>query len=204
MRASRVDEHEDEKESVVRTFRLPVKRDRLLTEEAKEKGITLNAMMNSVLTEHQDWLKRATESGFVWIHRSSYRAIIEELDDETLRRIGRTVVPEWVEDMSRYMFQSTDPERILDTLEVRYTHDPLMRVNFIREKGNYTLVFTHDMGPKFSILAEAVTKELVTKYFRVEPETTRGESVVTVKFRTKNPPTTVSSIDSRHANHQSP
>jgi len=180
----------EDKETVVRTFRLPLKRDHILMAEAEEKGITVNSLLNSILVDHQGWLKVARDSGFVYIHRSLYRAFIEELDEETLKRLGRTVVLSWLEDMAQYLHQSTDPEKILDTIEFRYSHDSLMKANFTRNKGDYTLVFTHDMGPKFSVIAEAVARELVARYFHAEPRITRGESVVTAKFRASHYPTT--------------
>jgi hypothetical protein len=43
------------------------------------------------------------------------------------------------------------------------------------------------MGPKFSIIAEEVGKEIATRYFHVEPQITRGESVVTARFRARPP-----------------
>jgi hypothetical protein len=66
-----------------------------------------------------------------------------------------------------------------------------MKAKFTRERGEYTLVFMHDMGPKFSILAEEVAKELAARYFHVEAQVTRGESVVTARFRARpsNAPT---------------
>ena len=176
-----------DKETIVRTFRLPVKRDISLVAEAEERGVTVNGLVNLILEEHQGWAKMARESGFVWIHRSLYRALIEEVDEEVLRRLGRTVVLSWVEDAARYRYQSTDPERILDVLEFRYSHDPLMKAKFTRDRGDYSLVFTHDMGPKFSIIAEEVAKEIATRYFHVQPQITRGESVVTARFRARPP-----------------
>lgn len=187
MRDAKMGDSETEKDTVVKTFRLNERREGMLVEEAKEVGVSANSLMNSILAEYQDWSKKAKEAGFVWIHRSLYRSLVDELDEKKLIQLGQTVVPGWVEDMARYLYQSTDPERILDVLESRYSHDPLMKAKFTRDGQDYTLVFAHDLGMKFSILVEATARELVTKYFRVEPRINRGESVVTVRFRAKTP-----------------
>lgn len=126
------------------------------------------------------------ESKGVWIHsihKTVLRALVEGLDDETLARIGREVVPGWFQEMAEYWFQDASPDRILDTINLRFKFNPLMRTETTKEGGRYTVVFSHDLGPKWSILAEVAAMELVRRFFRVEPRVSRGESVVMCRFK---------------------
>ncbi len=85
--------------------------------------------------------------------------------------------------MAEYWFQDSSPERILDTVSLRFKFSPLMRVEITKEGNSYAAVFRHDLGPKWSVLAEAAAKELARKFFHAEPQVSRGESVVTARFK---------------------
>jgi hypothetical protein len=172
------------RKTVLRTVRISESSAHSLENEAVDESTTVNALINSIIRRHFEWDKKAEETGFTSIHRSVLKAIIEELDDEALLRIGRDVVPGWFKDMAEYWFQDSSPDRILDTINLRFKFNPLMRVRITREGDKYTVVLRHDLGPKWSILAEGAARELTRKYFHVEAQISRGESVVTGRFKT--------------------
>ena len=173
----------DEHRSVLKTVRFSEASARSLEKEAADEGTTVNALINSITRQHFEWDKKAQESGFTSIHKTVLKALVDGLDDKTLARIGREVVPGWFEEMAEYWFQDSSPDRILDTISLRFKFNPLMRTEMTREGDKYTVVFRHDLGPKWSILAESAAKELTRKFFHVEPRISRGESVVTCRFK---------------------
>jgi hypothetical protein len=99
---------------------------RSLEKEASDECTTVNALANSIIGQHYEWDKVSRESEFTSIHKSVLRALVEGLDDETLVRIGRDVVPGWFEEMAEYWFQDSSPDRILDTISLRFKFNPLM------------------------------------------------------------------------------
>jgi len=172
-----------ERKTVLKTIRLSESSARSLQKEAEDEGTTINHLINSIVSQHYEWDKKASESGFTSIHKSVLTALVEGLDDKTLARIGREVVPGWFGEMAEYWFQDSSPDRILDAISMRFKFNPLMRIEITKEGDNYTIILRHDLGPKWSILAEAAARELARKYFHVEPQTSRGESVVMGRFK---------------------
>ena len=85
--------------------------------------------------------------------------------------------------MAEYWFQDSSPDRILDTINLRFKFNPLMRTEIVKEGDKYTVVFRHDLGPKWSILAAAAARELTRKFFHAEPRISRGESIVACRFK---------------------
>jgi hypothetical protein len=179
-----------ERKSVLTSTRLPESLALALKKEAADGGTTVNAVINSILRRHFEWDKPVRESGFALIQKPVLKELIERADDETLVRIGREIVPAWFEDMSNYWFQDSSFDRILDTLNTRFKFDPLMHVEMTRKGGAYSVVFRHDLGPKWSVLAEAVARALAKKFFASELQVTRGDSVVMARFKF-NPATRV-------------
>lgn len=171
------------KKTILKTFRFPEALAHSLQKEAADEGTTVSAQVNSIIRRYFEWDKKARESGFTMIEKSVLKALVEGSDDKTLERIGREVVPTWFEDMASFWFQESSPERILDAINLRFKFDSLMRIKITRGEEEYVVVFRHDLGPKWSIIAESAARTLTKRFFHVEPQISRGDSVVTVRFK---------------------
>ena len=158
--------------------------ERSLQKEAVDEGTTVNALANSILSRYFDWDKKAREFGFISLHRSIFKSLLEESDDKTLARIGREVMAVMWKEMAEFFLQDSSPDRILEVLGMRSKINPSkLRTRITKEEGAYTIVCHHEFGPKLSIVLASSLQELVRKSFFVEPRITQGESVVTARFR---------------------
>jgi hypothetical protein len=173
----------DERKTRLKTIRLPESLVRSLEREAADEGTSVNADVNSIISRHFKWHKRLREYGFVTIAKPAFTSMVEGLDDETLARIGREAVPPLYKEMAELWFQDSAPEKILDAINLRFKFDPLMRAEIAKEGNEYTMVFRHDLGPKWSILVESASREIVKRFFHTEPRISRGKSVVTARFK---------------------
>ena len=172
-----------EHKTILRTFRLLEPLARSLEKEAADEGISVNTTANLIFSQHYDWEKKAKEFGFMAVHKPVFMRLIEELDDKTLARIGREVVPTSFEEMAEFWFQESTPDKILDVIAARFKFDTLRRAKITKEGDTYTVVLRHELGPKWSIIAESAARELTKRFFHVEPRIKRGDSVVTVRFK---------------------
>ena len=173
----------DERKSVLKTIRISESLARSLEKEAADEDTTVNAGINSIMSRYFNWDKRLGEYGFVTVAKATFTKLIEAVDDETLVRIGREVVPPLYEEMAELWFHDSAPEKILDAINLRFKFDPLMRAKITKEGDVYTLVVRHDLGPKWSILAESTSREVAKRFFHTDPKITRGDSVVTDSFK---------------------
>jgi predicted DNA binding CopG/RHH family protein len=176
----------DARKSTLKTIRIPESLARSLEEEAAGEGMTVNALVNSVLGKYSDWDKKANEFGFLHIHASLFTRLVDVADEEALARIGRGVLfPIWKE-MAEYFYQDSSPNKILEVLCIRSRLFPRgLRASVTREDGKYVIVYHHPFGLKWSIVLKSALQELVKKSFHVEPQVGAGESVVTARFKVK-------------------
>jgi len=180
----------NERKSVLRTIRLPESSTLSLKKEAAEKGVTFNALVNSILGQYVNWQRGAEEFGFVWVHKLYYERLIEEADEETLVRLGREVVFNTWKEMAEFWFEDSSPDKMLELLTLRSRLDSRPESTVTRDLDTYTIVYRNDNGPKYGIVAESAFREFVRQSFHVEPRISRGETVVTVRFtvRPRNSP----------------
>jgi hypothetical protein len=174
----------DARKSTLKTVRIPESLARYLEEEAADQGVTVNGLVNSVLGKYSDWDKKANEFGFLSIHKSLFTSLVDEVDEETLARIGREVLLTIWKEMAEFFYQDSSPEKILDVLCIRPRPFPAgLGTTVTREDGKYVIISHHQLGPKWSIALKSALQELVRKSFHVEPQVSAGESVVTVRFK---------------------
>jgi hypothetical protein len=175
----------DKKKSVLKTIRISESLARSLEKEAADEGTTVNADVSKILSRYFDWDKRMSEFGFVTVSKAAFKRMIGELSDETLSTIAREAVPDMFGELAELWFQSSSPEKVLEAITMRYRFDSVMHTEITTEGNEYTVVVHHDLGPKWSIYVESVIKEVVRRWFHAEPRMSRGESVVTARYRFK-------------------
>ncbi|MFQ5920211.1 MAG: hypothetical protein ACE5I4_09260, partial [Thermoplasmata archaeon] len=74
--------------SVVRSIRITKELDDLIRADAEDKGLTVNALVSSILTKYAEWDRYADRFGFVTITRNGFRTYVEAIEEEKLTEIG--------------------------------------------------------------------------------------------------------------------
>lgn len=171
------------RKTVVRTMRLSESLIRELQRQADSEGTTVNALTNSILSEYYDWAKKARDFGFIPIYRRVLMRMLERLDDETLRSIGREGLASSWKEMAEFWFQDSSPKALLEAIPLASRFDSNIGTGIKHEEGKLTLVFGHDLGPRWSIVLESALEELSRKTFHTEPKISVGESVVTAVIK---------------------
>lgn len=172
-----------ERKTRLKTIRLSESLVRSLEKEATEEDTTVNADVNSIISQHFDWNKKAQEFGFAAIPLRLLRNLLEGVDDETLARIGREVLPAIWKEMAEFWSQDSSLDAMMKFQEMRSKFNPNNRTKVTLDEGTYTVVWRHDFGPKWSVLVKNALQEYLEQSFHIKPRITMGESVVTARFK---------------------
>lgn len=173
----------NERKTRLKTIRIPESLASSLQNDAAEEGTTVNAIINTILTHHYGWGKKARELGHVAINKPIFMRLIEEASEETLVKLGRQELLSTWREMAEYWLQDSAPEKMLELLRLRSKLDHQTEARTTQDKDAYTIVFRNDFGPRFSIAAESALREFVKQSFHVEPQISRGDMVVTARFK---------------------
>lgn len=173
----------DERKTVLKTLRLKESLADSLQKDAAHEGTTVNALVNTIISQYYGWGKKAKEFGFISIPKPIFTWLLEEADEKTLVRFGAEVVVNTWKEMAEFWLQDSTPDKMLEVLNLRARLDRQTESRTTQDKDTYTIVFRNDYGPKFSIVAESAIREFVRKSFHVEPRINRGDTVVTARFK---------------------
>jgi hypothetical protein len=171
-----------QRKTTLRTFRFTEELVHALEAEAEEQGTTVNALVSSILSKHAEWDSKAAKFGFVLVYKPIFMELLQGMDNGSLDRVGRTVVPAMWKEMASFWFGDSSENKILDLLSMRSRHLPYIQTEVKKEGRVYTIVSHHDLGPKWSIVLHGALDEMIRKSFHVQPTITMGDTVVTAEF----------------------
>jgi hypothetical protein len=171
-----------QRKTTLRTFRFSEELTHALEAEAEDQGLTLNALVSSILTRHIEWDTRAAKFGYIPVYKPMFTWLLQTSDEESLSRLGRTLLPAMWKEMASFWFQDSSEERILDLLSIRSRYLPFIQTEVKREGRKHTIVTHHDLCPNWSIVMRSAYDELVRTSFHAQPTIVTGQTVVTVEF----------------------
>ena len=80
------------------TFRIDPNILKKLRTESNQHVVSLNSLINQILTGYITWEKQASKSGWILIHKKVIKSFIEELDEKTISKIAAPLAKEVMTD----------------------------------------------------------------------------------------------------------
>jgi len=122
-----------------------------LHEEAESKQISLNSLLNQITISHLNWFELGSQMGRLSMSRRTFRALLEDLDDEIIIKIGNTVAKEEYESTIRFFLGKYDMESIIQFME-KWLKATNIQFRHITDGGKDKYIIQHDLGKKWSLL----------------------------------------------------
>ena len=127
----------------------------LLKVDAKNKGVSLNSLMNSIAKKYVSWEKYADGIGFIPLAKDTVRLLLENLEERKLLKIadhlGKTIPRELI----LLMFNRIDFNSIISFLEITSSRYGMVQHNINGDV--HELLVYHGVNKQFSqFLAEGI------------------------------------------------
>lgn len=143
------------------TFRLDANELKALRKHAADKKISLNTLVNQILSDFVEWDMNAASAGYAVISKEVIKRVFDELDEETLERIAKKAA-EYSKDILLLMKGKMDVEGGEFLIKNRAKRSGFVFKEF--EEGKVRrLVLQHDMGRKYSVFYKAYHEEMIKK-----------------------------------------
>jgi len=168
------------KNSVVGHFRVWKHVYDSLEEEAKEHNVSLNTLVNQVLSSHtrDDWVFQEFE--FVKMPKDAFRAFLREIPDDKLSKLGTCAVKAGRDTMMLERSGAITLEAILEDLHF-LSRCGWCTVHEAKVYGKTVVTVSHEFGPRYSILVAADIENLFG-LIGVHPRIITTDSSVVVQY----------------------
>ncbi len=166
-----------------------------IRQEAMEQHVSLNTVVNQILTKHYEWDAFTQKYGFVSLSPEYYKDVLEAADEEALAQRALQAGPQ-LRDYVRLYEKSADVESMIHSFRIAAKYSGLGSLEMKREEPKYQLFVHHGFGRKHSlyvknmlesvissIVGTAATSEMTNNSVVVDFQTTRARFVDALKRR---------------------
>ena len=149
-----------------------------LEEEAKVRRVSLNALVNQLLSSHTRDDVLLEELGYLKMRKDVFRVILEMLPDDKMEEFGRLTASHGSATEILARSGAIDLEAVLENLRVS-SRFGWFSVYEKKIKGRRTVSLIHDFGPKYSMsLGAAVSTQFALVGIRPKIMTTDSSVMV--------------------------
>jgi len=170
------------KKTVLRTIRLPQEMDRQLQEDAEANGMTVNGLMNRILRKYIKWDTHIEKLKFVSITNETLKFLLEACSDNEIERIATDIGCKTIESITLFWFHKLNLETALKTASIYGRYSGLLTSEIKVDEGNYTIIFHHELGDKWSLFLKCAINQFVKTTLGIVPQIQISNNVVLVSF----------------------
>jgi len=154
----------------------------LLQEEAEANGLTVNGLINRILTKHQEWDIHAEKFRFVSIASETFRTLLDECHENKIEQIGAELGSKIPVGVTLFWFKKLNLETVLKTIS-NYGKYSGLQTNEIKVEGDkYTIAFHHELGPKWSTYLKSFMSQYIKTALGIMPHAEITYNTVLVSF----------------------
>jgi hypothetical protein len=176
-------------QTVLRGVRIPTQLNELLQKDAKTENRTVSALVVSILTKYAEWDRYTQKFGFVTVPRSTYKRMIEAMDEQTYLSATEEAPSTFLE-MIRFWYKRVDPATVCAFCERLSKYVGTTRCEVDDRDGNYTITLEHDFGMKYSNQLKRVYEAVTRETLGIEPRIEVTNNSIFIRFSERSPKVT--------------
>ncbi len=143
------------------TFRINSNTLSTLRKKAEDTKISLNTLVNQILSNYVEWEMTAAQAGFATVHKQALREVFDALDSDKLKEVAlRTAIG--LEETIMLMYGKFDSDTLIKLLKLRANRSGF-HIREYEENGENKIVLQHDMGRKWSEFFQIQNQALINK-----------------------------------------
>lgn len=172
------------KKTVLKTIRLTRELNSLLQDDAQASGMSVNGLINRIMTKYVEWDRHIDKFNFVSIASETFRSILEEVDDGKLEEIATKMGSSMPKSVTMFWFKKLNPETLLKTISIYGKYSGLQTNEINIDEGNCIITFHHELGRKWSIFLKNFISQYVKSVVGIVPQADITDNLVVTSFHT--------------------
>jgi len=163
-----------------------------LEEEARTRKVSLNTLVNQVLSSHTRDDLLFEEEGFVKMTKNTVRLALSFIPDDKLTELGSLAAMSGADARMLARSNCITLDTVLDELRL-FSRSGWYSLNEAKRNGKEVISLIHDLGPRESVLIGAYAMNLFA-LVGVRPKITTTSSSVMIEYRPTTDDSTTTSL----------
>jgi hypothetical protein len=147
----------DSNESI--TFRIESRKLKTLRDNALENQVSLNTLVNQILTAYTEWDMIAIKAGYATLPKNVLKELFNAIDEETLLKIA-AMTADSSKDILLLMMGEVTLDAYFSLLKNRSKRSGFSLREY-EEEGTRKLVIQHEMGRHWSVFFKAHHEQVI-------------------------------------------
>jgi hypothetical protein len=168
--------------SEIRSIRLPKLVEAKLVQEASSKGMSVSALIYSILDRHVNWESAAQKFGFLTLPGETLSIGLDHLDSNTVMEIARiagTTVPK---QLILFLFDEVTPSAFLKWVDFMSRYERLADWKVERTGDMVVMTGHHQMESNWTTWIASYMEAAVRSTLNVLPEVEQDDGTVRIRF----------------------
>lgn len=169
--------------SVSITFRFPAALFKELKEESEHKKVSLNTLLNQIVTAHVEWHAHATSAGFMPVRRMLVKKLMDLLTEGEIDNLAKNIAGE-LKDASLIVMGAGTQRSLLGFLE-RWVNASGFTYRHLAESNIHTFIIQHEMGHNWSHYLGRICYYLTEEVAAAKPQIEISDKIFVLKVKIK-------------------
>jgi hypothetical protein len=172
--------------STVRSFRIDKSLSETLNAEAERMGVSVNAMINSVLKQYAEFTRFQSKLDMLIIHREILRSLLVRLNEDESYLLGLDMGKDIPNDTILFWKKTVSFDSVLEYIEkIICTYGYLGTFDELETNKHKIIVIRHRLGAQGSRFLLGFMKSLLKQTLQMEPEIDITDYSVKIQFDLK-------------------
>ena len=180
--AFKTPDHKRKPTTVLRTFRFPQSLSSSLEAEAKNRGLSVNALVSSLITKFDNWDRFADRFHFISLTDDLLKAILTHMSDEEIATIAETIGTRVAEEAMIFWYKDVSVESLITYLTNRCRYAGYGNMEYEKKGNNHVIALQHRLGNKWSIYLHHLMDTVLRKKLGIVARFEVTETIVIVHF----------------------
>ena len=145
--------------TLLRTIRIGKHLDNVIQKDSKEKRMSVNALISSILTRYAEWDRNTERFGFLTLTRETFSGILGTADDEKLVAAARELGAKVPKEIILFWFKKMNLENFLAYILMTCRYGGVAECKYESEGKNHTITVHHEYGKKWSLFMKHFFEE---------------------------------------------
>ncbi len=124
--------------------------EKLLQKDAEDKRISVNALMNSILSKYAEWDRNVERFGFVSLGKDLFTSMLQTVDEDKLCTVADEVGGQYIKQFILFWFKKINVETFLAYLTAFSRYSGIARCDIQVTGREHVISAIHEFGPKWS------------------------------------------------------
>lgn len=171
------------RKTVLRTIRIPEEYDDSLRKDARSKGLSVNALLSTIIARQVEWDRFSERYGFISVTTEVLRNLIGAIDQKRLEEMGRRAGSRIPREMMLFWKIKPTIENFPTLLGFVSKYMKIAQYEVENEPGQQTVITArHELGENWSIWLRALLDEALRTSFGIQAEFEISQGFVVARF----------------------